>query len=86
MNSIAQNGNEHSVNEKAKDLLDPNLLKSARQIYYNYRHFHRQIKKPPVGVAIDRNTYKGQLIFTKSPILLPCEYFIPINQIESQNR
>jgi hypothetical protein len=85
MNPIAQNGKEHSETNKSIDLLDPNLLKSARQIYYNYRYFHRQLKKKPVGFASDPNTYKGQLLFTKSPILLPCEYFVSVAQIESHN-
>ena len=85
MKPIAQTENKHFYTNKSNNLLDPNLLKSARQIYYNYRHFHRQVKKAAVGVAIDRNTYKGQLIFKKCPILLPCEYFIPITQIESKN-
>ena len=66
MHSIAQNGNETKIGNKAKDLLDPNLLKSAREIYYNYCHFHRKVKRTPIGVAIDRKTHKGQLLFSKS--------------------
>ncbi len=85
MNSQSQNGDESFVDKRTKDLLDPSLVKSAREIYNNYRHFHVKIKKTPVGVAIDKNTHKGQLLFTDRPILLPNEYFISIEQIESKN-
>jgi len=66
------------------ELLDPNLLKAAKEIYHTYRHFHIKVNKPPIGVAIDRKTHRGQLLFTKRPILLPWENFIPIHQIESE--
>lgn len=66
------------------NLLDPNLLKSATSIYETYCHFRRQLNKPPVGVAIDRKTHRGQLLFTKHPILLPWENFIPMEQIKSK--
>jgi hypothetical protein len=79
-------GNDHQtkVTKGVPDLLDPNMLKSAREIYQTYRYFHVKLAKPPIGVAIDRKTHRGQLLFTKRPILLPWENFIPINQIESE--
>lgn len=66
------------------DLLDPNLLKSARDIYNTYCRFRNKLKKTPIGVAIDRKTHRGQLLFTKRPILLPWENFIPMEQIQSE--
>ena len=90
MNIMAQNGNPSSSTAKASaskaktvELLDPNLLRSARKIYNNYRHYHTKMSRSPIGVAIDRNTYRGQLLFTKRPVLLPCEHFVPISQLES---
>jgi hypothetical protein len=81
---IISNGNPIKVTKGVPDLLDPNILKSARAIYQTYCHFHVKLAKPPIGVAIDRQTHRGQLLFTKRPILLPWENFIPINQIESE--
>ena len=83
MTAKSQSGDTHSDNEPKSDLLDPNLLKSAKEIYYTYCHFNDKQKKPPIGVAIDRKTHKGQLLFTKRPILLPDERFISISQLES---
>ena len=83
MTSKSQSGDRDSVNEKNSELLDPSLLKSAKEIYYTYCHFNDKQKKPPIGVAIDRKTHKGQLLFTKRPILLPDEYFISVSQLES---
>ena len=66
------------------DLLDPNLLKAARDIYNTYCRFRNKFNKTPMGVAIDRKTHRGQLLFTKRPILLPWENFIPMDQIQSE--
>ncbi|MBD2392667.1 hypothetical protein H6G11_00150 [Cyanobacterium aponinum FACHB-4101] len=76
---------ENMMKNGVPELLDPNLLKSAREIYNTYRYFHVKLSKPPIGVAINRKTHRGQLLFTKRPILLPWENFIPIHQIESEN-
>ena len=65
-------------------LLDPMLMKAARQIYQTYCKLHCRITKFPVGVAVDRDTYRGQLVFRQKPILLPGESFIPINQIDAE--
>jgi hypothetical protein len=35
------------------------------------------------GVAINRDTHRGKVIFTGQPVLLPAECFVPLNQIES---
>jgi hypothetical protein len=65
-------------------LLDPKLLKAARKIYLTYRNLHSQMTKRPSGVAINRDTHRGQLIFRDRPILLPGECFIQLNQLESE--
>jgi hypothetical protein len=37
-----------------------------------------------MGVAIDRFTYRGKLIFRAKPILLPQECFVPLSQLEAE--
>jgi hypothetical protein len=64
-------------------LLDANLLQAARYIYRTYYEVHPDEVQRPIGVAIDRFSYRGQLIFTRKPILLPQECFVPLSQIES---
>lgn len=65
-------------------LLDPALLQAARQIYQTYCTVHPERMQRPLGVAISRYTYRGQLIFQGKPILLPQECFLPLNQIEPE--
>jgi hypothetical protein len=57
------------------------ILRAARNIYQAYVETHGSQQRP-LGVAIDRYTYRGQLIFSGQPILLPQECFVPINDIE----
>jgi len=64
-------------------LLDPALLQAARYIYQTYYEVHPEQTQRPIGIAIDRYSYRGKLIFGQKPILLPKECFIPLNQIES---
>jgi hypothetical protein len=64
-------------------LLDPTILQTARQIYRTYYEVHPEEIQRPIGVAIDRSTHRGKLIFTGKPVLLPRECFVPLNQIES---
>jgi hypothetical protein len=66
------------------DLLDPAILQTARQIYRTYYEVHPEEIQRPIGVAIDRSTHRGKLIFTGKPVLLPRECFVPLNQIESE--
>ncbi len=65
-------------------LLDPALLRAARQIHRTYSEAHPNRVQRPHGVAINRFTYRGKLIFSAKPILLPEECFIPFAQIESE--
>lgn len=64
--------------------LDPTIIQAARRIYRAYLNIYTQLQKKPFGVVINRKTFKGQLVFKEQPILLPEEYFIPINIIEGQ--
>jgi hypothetical protein len=63
-------------------LLDPSILHSAREIYRTYYEVHPDEVQRPLGVAIDRYSHRGKLIFNGKPVLLPKECFVPINQIE----
>ncbi|MEP0910052.1 hypothetical protein [Leptolyngbya sp. FACHB-711] len=63
-------------------LLDPSLLQAARNIYRTYYEVHPDEVQRPLGVAIDRFSLRGKLIFNGKPVLLPKECFIPISQIE----
>lgn len=65
-------------------LLDPALLRSARQIYRTYYEVHPEVPQRPSGVAIDRYTHRGKLIFKRKPILLPQECFVPFSQLEAE--
>ena len=63
--------------------LDPKLLRMARRIYRSYRLLHPQSSRQPLGIAIHRDTHRGQLMFNSRPILLPGECFVPLNQLET---
>ncbi len=65
-------------------LIDPTLLRAARQIYRFYTEVTPNLDRYPSGVVINRLTYRGKLVFSNQPILLPEEYFVPVNQIESE--
>ncbi|MCL1471546.1 hypothetical protein [Argonema antarcticum] len=65
-------------------LPDPALLQAARQIYRAYSQAHPKLVERPIGVAINRITLRGKLIFANKPILLPQESFVPFSQIESE--
>jgi hypothetical protein len=64
--------------------LDPRLVQAARNIYLTYYSVHPERRDRPIGVAIDRRSYRGKLIFGRKPILLPKECFIPFQQIEPE--
>jgi len=61
---------------------DPSLVQAARVIYETYYRVHPEMTDLPLGVAIDRATYRGKLIFHRKPILLPKESFIPLSSID----
>ncbi|GFE69160.1 hypothetical protein [Chroococcus sp. FPU101] len=61
------------------------LIRAAKRIYRTYHVLHSKINRQPQGVAIHRDSHRGQLIFRTKPILLPGESFIPVKQLESEN-
>lgn len=63
-------------------LLNPALIKAARQIYRVFYEVHPEIVQRPIGVAIGRLNHRGKLVFGDKPVLLPQECFIPFSQIE----
>lgn len=65
-------------------LLDPSVLRAAQQIYRTYCEVHPNLAQDPYGVAIDRYTHRGKLIFRSRPILLPQECFVPFSQLEAE--
>lgn len=75
---------EMDVNtDSAENSLDPSLLQAARTIYQTFHAVHPEVTELPIGVAINRFTYRGKLIFSGKPILLPQEKFIPFALINS---
>ncbi len=65
-------------------LLDPGILRAARQIYRTYYEVHPNLTERPIGIAIDRYSYRGQLIFGQKAVLLPRECFVPLQQLEAE--
>ncbi len=61
--------------------LDPLILKAARQVYRLYVESYPDLAIP-YGIAINRGTMTGKLIYSH-PILLPTESFVPIEVIEA---
>lgn len=72
--------------QNSHGLLDPALLRAAKEIYTIYCHIHpdRARRKQPIGVVIHKPSYRGKLIFSSYPILLPDECFISIQQLEAE--
>jgi hypothetical protein len=67
---------------------DPDVLKVAQEIYNFYCQMDtkRELYRQPIGVAMNKLTYRGKLIFSSHPILLPDECFVSIQQLEAGNR
>ncbi|MEL6160739.1 MAG: hypothetical protein AAFQ40_08620 [Cyanobacteria bacterium J06623_5] len=63
-------------------LLNPELIKAARQIYRTFYEVHPEVMQRPIGVAIGRFNHRGKLVFGDKPVLLPQECFVPFSQIE----
>lgn len=82
MNALVNVDTTIDVNENDyTTYLDPTLIQSARLIYETYFAVHPEIDRP-LGVAINRITHRGKIIFSGKPILLPQECFIPFELIE----
>jgi hypothetical protein len=67
-------------------ILDPALLRAGIDIYSFYCQINpdRDYRRQPIGVAMNRLSYRGKLIFSTYPILLPQECFISIDRLEAE--
>lgn len=65
-------------------LLPPSLQRLAKLLYHAYLETHPNQVKSPLGVAISPVSYRASLIFSHQPILLPGEFFVPVELIESK--
>ncbi len=67
-------------------LFDPALLRAAQDIYSFYCQVNpdRERRRQPIGVAMNKFSYRGKLIFSSYPILLPEERFISVEQLEAE--
>ncbi|VEP11278.1 conserved hypothetical protein [Hyella patelloides LEGE 07179] len=63
---------------------DPTIIHAAKRVYRTYLSIYSQLPKQPFGVVLNKETFKGQLVFREKPILLPGEDFIPLYKIEAQ--
>lgn len=73
---------ESTPNSEAfNHLADPYLLDAARHIYQKCYEIYPERAEQTSGVAIDRETYRGQLMFKDKPILLPWESFVPSEEL-----
>jgi len=81
--TFVQNPPSRNRNTEPDPLPSPEImLASARETYAAYCQIHVDAQ-PPIGVAMDRNTGRGQLIFSEQPILLPHECFISVDQMQA---
>lgn len=66
-------------------VIDSLLLRLARQMYSNYCQQYPN-REQPIGVIVDRHSYRCQVILGRhKPILLPCEAFIGVDQLEDDS-
>lgn len=70
--------------EAHQQTVELEIIAAARKIYDTYYRLHGTTARTPIGVALDEKTHRGQLLFTKAPILLPGECFVSVNQLESE--
>lgn len=80
--AIQQSPKNHPNQIDILALIDPTLLRTARQIYYTYCEVNPNLVQRTTGVAINQLTYRGMLMFSSKPILLPQECFVTLSQIE----
>ena len=83
MYALQQEQENFTSQKKHPSLIDPTVIRAASHIYYTYCEVHPEIVGKATGVAISRVTYRGKVIFTHQPVLLPQECFVPLSQIES---
>lgn len=67
-------------------MYDPDLFRAAVEIYNFYCQTNpdRERRRQPIGVAMNKRSHRGKLIFSSFPILLPDECFISVQQLEGE--
>lgn len=65
----------------AKKIVDPTILRAAKQIYRYYADSYAAQLPRPMGVVINRQSMSGKLVYSQL-LLLPQESFVPIDIIE----
>lgn len=60
-----------------------NLLREARKIYRAYFVAHPHTEQRPVGVVLNRRSGRGDVVFAVRPVLLPQEFFVPLDQLQA---
>ncbi len=65
-------------------LMDPALVRTARHVYRSFFEAHPNETQRPLGVTIDRHTFRGNMVFGRRPVLLPRECFVPLEQIQAE--
>jgi hypothetical protein len=66
------------------ELVDPSILRVARKTYHLYLEALADYFPRPLGIAVDRYTYRSHIIYQTKPILLLSEHFVPIDQLEAE--
>ncbi|GAB4210661.1 MAG: hypothetical protein OHK0012_01500 [Synechococcales cyanobacterium] len=62
--------------------MDARLVEAARRIYEHYQQMRPDvIALQPRGVAVHRQTLRGDLVFSEQPVLLPFERFVPLSDL-----
>ena len=83
--SYTRKSSSSQTKDSSMVFFDPILIKAARNIYRNYYSLSIPSSDHPMGIVINRDSHRGQLVFKRKPILLPRECFIPLKQIESES-
>lgn len=66
---------------------DPALLRAAKDIYNFYCQINpdRERRRQPIGISMNQLDYRGKLIFSSYPVLLPEECFVSVTQLDELN-
>lgn len=84
MYASSQRAKPSTDNVGIPKLLDPALLQAARRIFRIYQEVHPDFfERRPIGVAIHEVSQRGVLLFSRKPVLLPGERFVPLEQMEA---
>jgi hypothetical protein len=67
-------------------IFEPALLRAGVDIYSLYCQINpdRERRRQPIGIAMNKASYRGKLVFSSYPILLPQECFISVDRLESE--